>query len=374
MNAPQQPAPAPLIRPLRIGGIALAHNLILAPMAGVADRPFRTLCRRLGAALAVSEMLTAQTALWTSAKSAARLDHSGEPGPIAVQLLGADPRSLAEAARLQVDRGAQIIDLNLGCPAKKVCRTGAGAALLRDELKVARILKAVVQAVAVPITLKIRTGWSPETRNALRIAAIAQDAGIAALTVHGRTAACGYDRPAEHETARAIRECISIPLIANGDIDSPESARRILAQTGADGLMIGRAALGRPWIFREILAALSPEADQAELALDGLAHLLSEHLESIYDLYGEARGVRIARKHLGWYGRRLGQDPGLGARINQSDSAREQLELLDELIAGAQTGAILSPPSCRAAESTVPAPRGTRNPDTPFNPGEPLKT
>ncbi|WP_246237856.1 tRNA dihydrouridine synthase DusB [Caldichromatium japonicum] len=307
-------------------------------MAGVADRPFRTLCRRLGAALAVSEMLTAQTALWTSPKSVARLDHHGEPGPIVVQLLGTDPELLAEAARLQVDRGAQIIDLNLSCPAKKVCRTGAGAALLRDELKVAHILEAVVGAVAVPVTLKIRTGDSPETRNALRIAEIAQASGIAALTVHGRTTACGYDRPAEHETARLIRARLSIPLIANGDIDSPESVRRVLSDTDADGLMIGRAALGRPWIFREILTALSPAATQGKLDRDGLApdlsEYLTEHLESIYALYGEARGVRVARKHLGWYCRRLSQDPGLGARINQSASAREQHALLRELLAG----------------------------------------
>ncbi|MBN2886389.1 MAG: tRNA dihydrouridine synthase DusB, partial [Chromatiaceae bacterium] len=290
-------------RPFQIGPHRLANNLVLAPMAGVSDRPFRTLCRRLGAGLTVSEMVAANTALHGSRKSVRRLDFSGEQGPIMVQLLGADPEAMAEAARLHVDLGADIIDINMGCPAKKVCRKAAGSALLRDERLVGAILEATVGAVAVPVTLKIRTGWSPEERNSLRIAQIAREAGIAALSVHGRTRACTYATPAEHDSLRAIRAALpDLTLIANGDIDSPERARAVLAHSGADALMIGRAAQGRPWIFGDIAAGLAGRPAPPP-PRQWICDLLSEHLDALYGFYGNEAGVRIARKHIAWYSR-----------------------------------------------------------------------
>lgn len=284
--------------PLRIGDVEIANRLILAPMAGITDRPFRQLCRRFGAGLAVGEMVSSDPRLARQRKSRERIDHRGESGPIAVQLLGNAPEALAEAARRHADLGVGLIDINLGCPAKKVCRRAAGSALLRDEALVGRLLAAVVAAVDVPVTLKTRTGWSPDTRNLPRIARIAEDSGIALLTVHGRTRACGFAGMAEHESLAAIRDQVRIPLVANGDLDSPESVRRVLDRTGADAVMIGRAALGRPWLFRDI--ATAPMAASATPE-QRLREVVPAHLEALYSFYGEVRGVRLARKHLAWY-------------------------------------------------------------------------
>lgn len=331
MNPPSEhPAAPSLIRPLQIGPYRLANNLLLAPMAGITDRPFRTLCRRLGAGLAVAEMVAANTALWGSRKSLRRLDYQDEPGPISAQIVGADPAEMAAAARLNVERGAHIIDINMGCPAKKVCKVAAGSALLRDEQRVARILEAVVAAVAVPVTLKIRTGWSPEARNAVRIAQLARESGIAALTVHGRTRACTYGTPAEYDTIRAVREAVALPLIANGDIASAADAQRVLHTTGAAAIMIGRAAQGRPWLFRDILAALDPTQavpPEHERSRAWMAEIVREHLEALYAFYGEYAGVRMARKHIAWYCRDLPDAARFRTRINQIETASEQLQL-----------------------------------------------
>ena len=286
---------------MRIGPYLLPNNLAVAPMAGVTDRPFRTLCKRLGAGYAVSEMVASDPRLYGTDKSRRRLDHRGEAAPIAVQIAGADPSLLAEAARYNVARGAQIVDINMGCPAKKVCNAAAGSALLANEPLVAAILGAVVAAVEVPVTLKIRTGPHPAARNALAIARIAEDAGVAALTVHGRTRACGFVGPVEYDTIAAVKRAVRIPVIANGDIDTPEAARDVLARTGADGLMIGRAAQGRPWVFREIAHFLAtgdalPPPTVAEARALILAHLADHHA-----FYGPDVGLRTARKHLGWY-------------------------------------------------------------------------
>ena len=299
------PARRDAARGFAIGGIRVHNRLILAPMAGVTDRPFRSLCRRLGAGLAVSEMLSANPALAGSRKSRERADHRGEPGPIAVQIAGADPQWLAEAARMNVDQGAELIDINLGCPAKKVCKTAAGSALLCDEPLVARILEAVVAAVHVPVTLKTRTGWSPQTRNLARIARIAREAGIAMLAVHGRTRACGYSGRAELDSLRTLRADAGLPadfpLVANGDIDSPERAAAALAYTGADAVMVGRAAQGRPWLFQQIDHYLITGEHLPPPTSDGVCSTLLAHLEELYRFYGTERGVRIARKHIGWY-------------------------------------------------------------------------
>ncbi|AFL73141.1 tRNA dihydrouridine synthase DusB [Thiocystis violascens] len=328
--------PRPPRRPFAIGPYQFANNLILAPMAGITDRPFRTLCRRLGAGLAVAEMVAANTALWGSRKSLRRLDYRGEQGPIAAQIVGSNPAEMAEAAKVNVGLGAHIIDINMGCPAKKVCKVAAGSALLRDELLVGRILDAVVAAVDAPVTLKIRTGWSPEHRNALQIARIAQEAGIAALTVHGRTRACHYGVPAEYDTLRAIRESVAMPLIANGDIATAAQARRILDSTGADAIMIGRAAQGRPWIFRDIAAGLAAGLAPDEPASDGIhapsgippndwiKDILSAHLEELYLFYGP-HGVRIARKHIAWYCRHLPGAASFREDINRTETPTDQL-------------------------------------------------
>ncbi|NCA69042.1 MAG: tRNA dihydrouridine synthase DusB [Sphingobacteriia bacterium] len=311
--------------PFAIGPHRFETNLILAPMAGISDRPFRALCRRLGAGTTVAEMVSASTALWATPKSARRLDYRGESGPVWAQIVGADPLAMARAARASVDLGADIIDINMGCPAKKVCKQAAGAALLRDESLVGRILAAVVAAVTVPVTLKIRTGWSPQTRNAARIAALAYDAGIAALTVHGRTRSCGYAVPAEYETLREIRSSIPIPLIANGDITTPARAKAVLHATGADAIMIGRAARGRPWIFRDIAAFLDTGILPAEPPPDWILALLREHLESIYHFYGASAGVRIARKHIAWYSHHLPGAASFRDTINRIETPAEQL-------------------------------------------------
>jgi tRNA-dihydrouridine synthase B len=286
---------------MQIGDIRLENRLILAPMAGVTDRPFRQLCRRLGAGLAVSEMVSADASLWSTGKRVRRLDHEGEPGPISVQIVGADPSALAGAARVSLDLGAHIIDINMGCPAKKVCKQAAGSALLRDERLVARILESVVGAVPVPVTLKIRTGWSPRERNAVRIARIARESGVAALAVHGRTRACGFSGEAEYETLRAIKAEVPISVIANGDIDTPEKARFVLDYTDADAIMIGRAARGRPWIFREISEFLESGRRRPDPSPAWIKDILRAHLAGLYSFYGIERGARIARKHVAWY-------------------------------------------------------------------------
>jgi tRNA-dihydrouridine synthase B len=275
--------------------------VVLAPMAGVTDRPFRILCRKLGAGLAASEMLTSDTRLWNTPKSRFRMSHEGEPEPRVVQLAGADPQALAEAARLNVDHGAQIIDLNMGCPAKKVCGKLCGSALLKDESLVARILETVVGAVNVPVTLKIRTGWDHEQRNGVSVARIAESSGIQALAVHGRTRADFYDGAAEYQTIRDIKSAVRIPVFANGDINAPQKAREVLDFTGADGVMIGRASHGAPWIFGAVNAFLNGGNAHSALSRTEVRDIILAHLDSLYAFYGEETGVRIARKHLGWY-------------------------------------------------------------------------
>jgi tRNA-dihydrouridine synthase B len=302
-------------------------------MAGVTDRPFRQLCRSLGAGLAVSEMVSSNALVWGSEKTRRRIDHAGEDEPVSVQIAGADPAMMANAARFNVAQGAQIIDINMGCPAKKVCNVMAGSALLQDEALVGRILDAVVAAVDVPVTLKIRTGWDPSHRNALRIAAIAEQAGIQALAVHGRTRACGYRGEAEHRTVHAIKAAVSIPVIANGDITSPWKAAEILRTTQADAVMIGRAAQGLPWLFREIVHFLATGELLPPPAPSEIGRVLGGHLRNLYDFYGEYTGVRVARKHVAWYSK--GQ-PGANRfrqQINQTDTAQEQLRQVDDYFA-----------------------------------------
>jgi tRNA-dihydrouridine synthase B len=315
---------------MRIGPYQLDNNLVLAPMAGVTDRPFRQLCKRLGAGLAVSEMVSSDSSLWGSKKTIRRLDFEGEPGPISVQILGADPGTMAEAARLNVQRGAQIIDINMGCPAKKVCRVAAGSALLKSPELVRQILDAVVAAVEVPVTLKIRTGWDPDNRNALEIARIAEGSGIRALAIHGRTKACGFSGTAEYETIRQVKGAVSIPVIANGDIDGPEKARQVLKETGADGLMIGRAAQGRPWIFREISHFLETGEYFPSPTPESIQAILLEHLENLYRFYGEFGGVRVARKHIAWYSKTQQGSATFRKHINESDSAEKQRAMIKE--------------------------------------------
>jgi tRNA-dihydrouridine synthase B len=309
---------------VHIGSHCIDNNLVVAPMAGVTDRPFRQLCKRLGAGLAVSEMIASKPELRDSAKSRARSDHTGEVEPIVVQIAGADPGQLADAARYNVERGAQIIDINMGCPAKKVCNVAAGSALLRNELLVGEILERVVGAVEVPVTLKIRTGWSREHRNAVRVARIAQSAGVAALSVHGRTRECGFVGPVEYETIRAVKAAVAIPVIANGDIDSPERARDVLLRTGADGVMIGRAAQGRPWIFREIRHYLDCGERPLPPEVEEIRGVVLEHLADHYAFYGEFAGVRIARKHLGWYAADLAGGQAFRHEVNRLESSAAQ--------------------------------------------------
>jgi tRNA-dihydrouridine synthase B len=315
---------------MRIGAHLLRNALLVAPMAGITDRPFRRLARRYGAALAVSEMISSRPELRETRKSRLRRDHAGEAGPISVQIAGADPAMLAEAARYNVDQGAQIIDINMGCPAKKVCNVAAGSALLEDEALVARILAAVVAAVSVPVTLKIRTGPRPERRNAVRIARIAEDAGVQMLAVHGRTRACAFGGQAEYRTIAEVKAAVGIPVVANGDIATPQDARRVLEATGADGVMVGRAAQGRPWLFREIAHYL---ATGEQLAAPGMAEIcavLVEHLEGLYDLYGEEQGARVARKHIGWTVSRLPGGEAFRRRANALVDAAAQLDAVRE--------------------------------------------
>ena len=316
--------------PFHIGPYRIDVPLVLAPMAGVTDKPFRMLCKRLGAGLCVSEMTTSEARLWTSAKSVHRMDHVDEPAPISVQIAGTDPAVMAAAARHNVEHGAQIIDINMGCPAKKVCNAWAGSALMQDEALVARILSAVVNAVDAPVTLKIRTGWNRENRNAPRIARIAEDCGIAALAVHGRTRADLYTGEAEYDTVAAIKQALRIPVLANGDITSPQQARFVLDYTKADAVLVGRAAQGRPWIFREIAHFLAtgetlPEPSPAEVCA-----ILLEHLRALHDFYGELAGVRLARKHLGWYAKDRPENAAFRAVVNRAETAGAQIALTRE--------------------------------------------
>jgi len=317
---------------MRIGSYELDHRVFVAPMAGVTDRPFRRLCRQLGAGYAVAEMAASNPRLWASEKTMRRLNHDGERAPVAVQLAGAEPRMLAEAARYNVDRGAQIIDINMGCPARKVCSVAAGSALLMDEALVARILCAVVSAVDVPVTLKFRTGWSPQMRNAIRIARIAEEAGIRMLTLHGRTRACGFVGAAEYETIAAVKRAVAIPVVANGDITSPAKARAVLAMTGADAVMVGRAAQGRPWIFREIEHFLRTGGDLPPPKVAEVRPLLREHLEEHYAFHGAELGVRTARKHIIWYTRRLVGGEEFCARMNRIDTTAAQAAAVDAFL------------------------------------------
>jgi tRNA-dihydrouridine synthase B len=290
---------------MHLGAHVLRNGLFVAPMAGVTDRPFRALCRRFGAGLAVSEMVSARPELRGTRKSRLRREHSGEAGPVSVQIAGAEPQMMAEAARINAAEGAQIIDINMGCPAKKVCNVAAGSALLSNEPLVARILEAVVAAVDVPVTLKIRTGADPSRRNALRVARIAESSGIRLLAVHGRTRACAFRGEAEFDTIAEVKAGVRIPVIANGDIGTPEQAKRVLDYTRADGIMIGRAAHGRPWIFREFDHFLRHGSHAAPASPGEMRAVVLEHLEGLYALYGEELGVRVARKHIGWYTRGL---------------------------------------------------------------------
>jgi tRNA-dihydrouridine synthase B len=315
---------------VKIGPYTLQSNILLAPMAGVTDRPFRMLCRRFGAGLAASEMLSADVRLWDTPKSRRRMDHAGEPTPRVVQIAGFDPAMMAEAARRNVDNGAQIIDINMGCPAKKVCNRLAGSALLQDEALVARILHTVVQAVDVPVTLKTRTGWNPHNKNGLLIAKIAEDCGVQAIAVHGRTRADMYHGNAEHETVSTIKANVRIPVFANGDIDSPQRAREILLQTKCDGVLIGRAAQGRPWIFDEVNFFLSSGEFRAKLAPEKVRDIMRAHLEDLYSFYGDETGVRVARKHLSWYLRQHQGQETLRNRIVQVATPTEQLSALLE--------------------------------------------
>jgi len=309
---------------VRIGPYALPNQVILAPMAGVTDRPFRLLCRRLGAGLVVSEMVTSDVRLWNSRKSRLRLLHEGDPEPRSVQIAGGDPEMLAEAARANVALGAHIIDINMGCPAKKVCNKAAGSALMKDEALVARILDAVVKAVDVPVTLKIRTGWDRDNKNGIAVARIAEESGIQALAVHGRTRADLYTGEAEYDTIAAIKQSVSIPVFANGDIDSPQKARQVLDATGADALLIGRAAQGRPWIFREITHYLATGELLAVPGLEEVEQILLEHLAALHAFYGEVMGVRIARKHVGWYLATLPGAREFRAQFNRLESTDAQ--------------------------------------------------
>jgi tRNA-dihydrouridine synthase B len=312
-------------------GFALRNNLFVAPMAGVTDRPFRQLCKRLGAGLAVSEMVTSNSLLYGSAKTRRRADHEGETAPVSVQIAGADPYMMAEAAKYNVDNGARIIDINMGCPAKKVCNVMAGSALMKDEALVARILEAVVGAVpATPVTLKFRTGWDRQHKNAPRIARIAEDCGIRAIAIHGRTRADQYRGEAEYETIALVKSQVGIPVIANGDIDSPQKARDVLRQTGADGLMIGRAAQGRPWLFREIEYFLATGALLPSPSAGEIHAILKGHLTDLYAFYGEETGAKIARKHISWYTKGIPGAARFRQAMNQLTTVDGQIKATDE--------------------------------------------
>jgi tRNA-dihydrouridine synthase B len=327
---------------MRIGPHAIEPKVILAPMAGVTDKPFRLLCKRLGAGLAVSEMTTSDPRFWHTAKSLHRMDHVGEPDPVSVQIAGTVPEVMAEAARFNVDHGAQIIDINMGCPAKKVCNAWAGSALMREPALVARIVEAVVQAVDVPVTLKIRTGWDADHRNAPEIARIAESAGIQALAIHGRTRDQQYTGTAEYDTIAAIKAMLAIPVVANGDIDSPRKAAFVLERTGCDAVMIGRAAQGRPWLPGHVAHYLATGEELPEPGPAAVRDILLGHLHALHAFYGEEAGVRIARKHLGWYAKDRPENAAFRAVVNRAQTADEQLRLtrdyFDALAAGVSPG------------------------------------
>ena len=314
---------------MQIGPYQLKNNLIVAPMAGVTDRPFRQLCKQLGAGMAVSEMVASNSLLWGSAKTQRRANHEGEVDPISVQIAGADPAMMAEAAKHNVDNGAQMIDINMGCPAKKICNVMAGSALLQNEALVVQILEAVVGAVNVPVTLKIRTGWDRDHKNALSILKIAEASGIQALAIHGRTRACAYTGNAEYDTIAALKASARIPIIANGDITTPEKAKYVLDYTGADAVMIGRAAQGRPWIFREIAHYLATGQHLPEPEVVEIHRVLLAHLADLYNFYGEYSGVRMARKHISWYTKGLTGSASFRHRMNQLESTQEQMDAVN---------------------------------------------
>ena len=315
---------------MQIGSHTLKNNLIVAPMAGVTDRPFRQLCKSMGAGMAVSEMVSSNSLLWGSEKTRRRANHEGEVDPISVQIAGADPAMMAEAARYNVDEGAQIIDINMGCPAKKICNVMAGSALLQDQPLVGRILDAVVQAVDIPVTLKIRTGWDTQHKNALAVARIAESAGIQVLAIHGRTRACAYTGHAEYDTIAAVKAAVKIPVIANGDITTPEKARHVLAYTKADAIMIGRAAQGRPWIFREIGHYLATGEHLPLPEVVEIHRVLINHLQELYSFYGEYSGLRIARKHISWDTKGLVGSASFRHAMNQLQGVDEQLAAVNE--------------------------------------------
>jgi len=315
---------------MRVGPYQLKNNLIVAPMAGVTDRPFRQLCKHMGAGMAVSEMVASNSLLWGSEKTKRRANHEGEVDPISVQIAGADPKMMADAAKYNVDKGAQIIDINMGCPAKKVCNVMAGSALLQNEPLVQAIVESVVSAVNVPVTLKIRTGWDRQHKNAIRVAKIAESAGIQVLAIHGRTRACGYTGTAEYDTIAAVKAAVNIPIIANGDITTPEQAKYVLSYTKADAVMIGRAAQGRPWIFREIEHYLLtgeylPVPEVAEIH-----RVLIAHVHDLYQFYGEETGVKVARKHISWYTKGLIGSAAFRHHMNQLQTVGEQMRAVDE--------------------------------------------
>jgi tRNA-dihydrouridine synthase B len=314
---------------MQIGSHTLRNNLFVAPMAGVTDRPFRQLCKQFGAGLAVSEMVASNSLLWGSEKTRRRANHDGEVEPISVQIAGADPVMMADAARFNVGEGAQIIDINMGCPAKKVCNTMAGSALLRDEPLVGQILESVVKAVDVPVTLKFRTGWDTANKNALKVAKIAEDSGVQLLSLHGRTRACGFAGHAEYDTIREVKRATRLPVVANGDINTPEEAKRVLEYTGADGIMIGRAAQGRPWIFREIAHYLSTGGKLPPPLVSEIHAVLIAHLHDLYSFYGRERGVKVARKHISWYTKGLAGSASFRHRMNQLESCEEQLSAVN---------------------------------------------
>jgi len=318
---------------MRIGPYQLKNNLIVAPMAGVTDRPFRMLCKRMGAGMAVSEMVSSNSLLYGSEKTLRRANHEGEVDPISVQIVGADPKMLAQAAKYNVDHGAQIIDINMGCPAKKICNVMSGSALLQNEPLVATLLEAVVGAVNVPVTLKIRTGWDKHNRNAIRIAKIAESSGIQALAIHGRTRACAYTGDAEYDTIAAVKASVNIPIIANGDITTPEKVKYVLEQTGADAVMIGRAAQGRPWLFREIEYFLNTGQHLPPPEVGEIHRVLVAHVHELYDFYGEHTGLRVARKHISWYTRGLTGSAQFRHHMNQLEVSAEQLAAVDEFFA-----------------------------------------
>ncbi len=321
---------------MRIGPYQLKNNLIVAPMAGVTDRPFRMLCKRMGAGMAVSEMVASNSLLYGSEKTLRRANHEGEVDPISVQIVGADPVMLALAAKHNVDRGAQIIDINMGCPAKKICNVMAGSALLQNEPLVASLLEAVVKAVNVPVTLKIRTGWDKQNRNAIRIARIAESSGIQALAIHGRTRACAYTGDAEYDTIAAVKASVKLPIIANGDITTPEKARQVLQYSGADAVMIGRAAQGRPWLFREIEYFLKTGQHMPAPTVSEIHRVMVAHVHDLYDFYGEYSGLRVARKHISWYTKGLVDSASFRHQMNQLESCAAQLAAIDDFFAHQQ--------------------------------------